>query len=88
MAHSSFSLAARSAAPLMLLAALAAAGITGTAQAGGMMKRHHALSLVGEPKLPADFKHFDWVNPDAPKGGSVRQMARHVRYAQPFQHQG
>lgn len=34
--------------------------------------RHHALSLVGEPKMPADFKHFDWANPDAPKGGRLR----------------
>lgn len=34
--------------------------------------RHHALSLIEEPKYPADFKHFDWVNPDAPKGGTVR----------------
>ena len=33
---------------------------------------HHALSLIGEPKYPADFTHFDFVNPDAPKGGSVR----------------
>lgn len=35
-------------------------------------KRHHALSLIGEPKYPADFKHFDFVNPEAPKGGKVR----------------
>jgi microcin C transport system substrate-binding protein len=35
-------------------------------------KRHHALSLVGEPKYGPDFKHFDWVNPDAPKGGVLR----------------
>lgn len=34
--------------------------------------RHHALSLIGEPKFGPDFKHFDWVNPDAPKGGVVR----------------
>ena len=33
---------------------------------------HHALSLIGEPKYPADFNHFDFVNPDAPKGGLVR----------------
>jgi len=32
----------------------------------------HALSLIGEPKYPADFAHFDFVNPDAPKGGVVR----------------
>lgn len=31
----------------------------------------HATSLIGEPKYPADFKHFDWVNPNAPKGGAV-----------------
>ncbi len=35
-------------------------------------KRHHALSLIGEPKMPPDFKNFDWVNPDAPKGGTLR----------------
>jgi microcin C transport system substrate-binding protein len=34
--------------------------------------RHHALSLISEPKYPADFQHFDYVNPDAPKGGMVR----------------
>jgi microcin C transport system substrate-binding protein len=34
--------------------------------------RHHALSLIGEPKYPAGFDHFDFVNPDAPKGGLVR----------------
>ena len=32
---------------------------------------HHAMSLVGTPKYGPDFKHFDWVNPSAPKGGSV-----------------
>jgi microcin C transport system substrate-binding protein len=30
-----------------------------------------AMSLVDTPKHPGDFKHFDWVNPAAPKGGSV-----------------
>jgi microcin C transport system substrate-binding protein len=38
--------------------------------------RHHALSLVGEPKHPAGFAHFDWVNPDAPKGGTLRGFAQ------------
>ncbi len=37
--------------------------------------KRHAMSLVGAPKFAADFKHFDWVNPDAPKGGLVRQWA-------------
>jgi microcin C transport system substrate-binding protein len=34
----------------------------------------HAVTLYGEaPKYPADFQHFDYVNPDAPKGGTFRQ---------------
>ncbi len=33
---------------------------------------HHATSLLGEPKYPEGFAHFDYVNVDAPKGGLVR----------------
>lgn len=29
-------------------------------------------ALLGEAKYAADFKHFDYVNPNAPKGGSLR----------------
>src|SRR4051794_41981317 len=32
----------------------------------------HGLSLFGELKYPAGFKQFDYVNPSAPKGGTVR----------------
>ncbi len=35
----------------------------------------HGLSLFGEVKYPPHFKHFSYVNPDAPKGGTVRQIA-------------
>ena len=31
----------------------------------------HGLSIFGDLKYPADFKHFDYVNPDAPKGGKL-----------------
>lgn len=37
--------------------------------------RHHALSLIGAPKHPPGFTHFRWVNPEAPKGGRIRQWA-------------
>jgi len=37
--------------------------------------RNYAVSLIGTPKYRPDFKHFDWVNPNAPKGGRVRQWA-------------
>jgi microcin C transport system substrate-binding protein len=32
----------------------------------------HALTLFSDIKYPADFKHFDYVNPSAPKGGKLR----------------
>ena len=35
----------------------------------------HGLSLFGGLKYKPDFKHFDYVNPNAPKGGNVRQLA-------------
>jgi microcin C transport system substrate-binding protein len=35
----------------------------------------HGLSLFGDVKYPAAFKHFEYVNPDAPKGGTVREVA-------------
>lgn len=31
----------------------------------------HAVAQFGAPKYPADFQHFAYVNPDAPKGGSL-----------------
>lgn len=45
-------------------------GLAGLAQAAPQ----HALTLYGEaPKYPADYRHFDYVEPDAPKGGTLRQ---------------
>ena len=35
----------------------------------------HGLSLFGDLKYPSDFRHFDYVNPKAPKAGAVRLMA-------------
>lgn len=48
-------------------------GVSGTLYAQDAPKRHHALSLIGTPKYGPDFKHFDWVNPDAPKGGTIKR---------------
>ena len=31
----------------------------------------HAIGMRGEPKYPSDFTHFEYVNPDAPKGGTL-----------------
>jgi len=38
-------------------------------------KWKHGLSLFGELKYPEGFKNFEYVNPAAPQGGSVRQIA-------------
>ncbi len=46
------------------------------AQTGAAPKTwRHGLSLFGDLKYPAGFKHFDYVNPSAPKGGVARQTA-------------
>ena len=46
------------------------------AQADSPVKTLYSLSLLGEQKYPTDFKHFDYVNPDAPKGGTVKYGAQ------------
>lgn len=37
----------------------------------------HGLSAFGELKYPADFQHFDYVNVDAPKGGTL-SLTNHI----------
>ena len=37
--------------------------------------KSHALSLYGDLKYGPDFTHFDYVNPDAPKGGTLKLSA-------------
>jgi microcin C transport system substrate-binding protein len=48
---------------------------TAHAQPTGEMTWRHGLSLFGDVKYPAGFSRFDYVNPDAPKGGAARQIA-------------
>jgi len=59
----------------LALAAAFTALLLSPAAAEDAQTHHHALSLIGQPKYPADFTHFDYVNPDAPKGGRVRMGA-------------
>ncbi|PWS39287.1 hypothetical protein DFH01_03600 [Falsiroseomonas bella] len=53
----------------------AARAVTPAGGTPGQAVRTHALSLLGEPQLPADFTHFPWVNPEAPKGGEIARWA-------------
>jgi len=39
----------------------------------------HGLSAFGDLKYGADFKHFDYVNPDAPKGGRLSLIGTEAR---------
>jgi microcin C transport system substrate-binding protein len=41
--------------------------------ATGDLVWRHGLSMFGNLKYPADFKRYDYVNPDAPSGGMIRQ---------------
>ena len=54
---------------------LALAAVAAPLRAESPVHTYYALSLLGEPKYPADFKHFDFVNPDAPKGGEIKRAA-------------
>jgi microcin C transport system substrate-binding protein len=48
---------------------------TASAQSASEPAWRHALSLFGDVKYPADFKRFDYVNPDAPRGGVARLIS-------------
>ncbi|MEZ5828013.1 MAG: extracellular solute-binding protein [Hyphomicrobiales bacterium] len=55
-----------------LVAALAA--LTLLAAPAAAAERTHGLSAFGDLAYPADFQHFDYANPDAPKGGTFALM--------------
>ena len=43
--------------------------------AGAKVTTAHAFSMYGDLKYPAGFTHFQYVNPEAPKGGDVKLAA-------------
>ena len=45
---------------------------------------HHGMSAFGELKYPADFQHFDYVDPNAPKGGSFTHVGSTRAFNQNF----
>ncbi len=44
----------------------------------------HGLSAFGDLELPADFPHFSYVNPDAPKGGLLSLQIKNTSGNQGF----
>ena len=53
--------------PALILAAL----LLQFAPSDGVAEPSHAIAMHGAPALAADFKHFTYVNPAAPKGGRI-----------------
>ncbi|MFT7057548.1 MAG: microcin C transport system substrate-binding protein [Pseudorhodobacter sp.] len=53
--------------------ALLALGATVTMAKSQEVFVSHGISTFGELNYPADFKHLDYVNPDAPKGGEISE---------------
>jgi len=55
------------------LLGLVAAGVLArqVASAAAPPQWTHAHAAFGQPKYPPGFAHFDYVNPDAPKGGTI-----------------
>jgi len=51
---------------LLLLCAL----LSGSLQAVTVLQSY-AFTQIGEAKYPPGFRHYDYANPDAPKGGSI-----------------
>ncbi|HEX3971230.1 MAG TPA: extracellular solute-binding protein [Stellaceae bacterium] len=51
---------------------LAASLALAVSSSPSLAQPQHGLSLFGDLKYPANFQHFDYVNPDAPKGGTVK----------------
>lgn len=66
------------------IGALSAAGLRfgpAAADDGGEV---HGLSVFGDLKYPADFHHFEYVNPNAPKGGFFSLIPSVRAYNQSF----
>ena len=50
--------------------------VTAPAGAQGVLSGHAMTMFDNEvPKYPPDFKHFEYANPEAPKGGTLRLAA-------------
>jgi microcin C transport system substrate-binding protein len=61
---------------LLSLVALATGPVIAIAQgAAGRAVNGHAISMYGDLKYPAGFKHFQYTNPEAPKAGDVKMAA-------------
>jgi microcin C transport system substrate-binding protein len=68
----------------LILGAGALAGAAGLASRAAANAEAHGISAFGDLKYPADFHHFDYVDPAAPKGGVFSQIGPNRQYNQNF----
>src|SRR5262250_2152737 len=68
---------------LLLAVAGVASSFTREVEAGEESDRH-GMSAFGDLKYPPDFKHFDYVNPNAPKGGIFSHIGATRAFNQNF----
>ena len=67
------------------MAAIAAGGIAAPRVAFSQQSELHGLSTFGDLQMPPDFKHFPYVNPNAPKGGVLRIQIKNTSGNQNFE---
>ena len=58
-------------ATLTLMVAALLAGAAAAQEQEQEVIKSHGYSFYGDLTYPADFEHFNYVNPDAPKGGEI-----------------
>jgi microcin C transport system substrate-binding protein len=68
---------------LLLGAAALASSIARSVEAAQDSERH-GMSAFGDLKYPPDFQHFDYVNPNAPKGGTFSHVGATRAFNQNF----
>ena len=68
---------------LLLGAAALVSSLAPNVEAGHDTERH-GISAFGDLKYPPDFKHFDYVNPKAPKGGVFSHIGATRAFNQNF----
>lgn len=69
---------------VLVLGAGATAGLLTRDVVLASERETHGISAFGDLKYPPDFKHFSYVNPDAPKGGTFSHIGSTRQFNQSF----
>jgi microcin C transport system substrate-binding protein len=67
---------------LLVLGAATGVSAAFPLRAQNAQPERHGISAFGDLKYPAGFSHFDYVNPNAPKGGAFSQIGSSSQFNQ------